>query len=98
MEPSRKLAAILAADAAGYSRLMQEDERATLTTLDAYRHVFREQIEAHQGRVVDMAGDSVLAVFESATEAVSAALEIQSALATRNEAFPEARRMRFRIG
>jgi adenylate cyclase len=97
-EGSRKLEAILAADAAGYSRLMQEDDEATVATLEAYRGVFREKIQAHRGRVVDMAGDSVLAVFEAATEGVRTAFEIQSELAQRNEGLPEARRMRFRIG
>ena len=97
-EGTRKLEAILAADVAGYSRLMQEDDEATVATLEAYRAVFREKIQAHRGRVVDMAGDSVLAVFEAATGAVRAAFEIQSVLAERNEALPEARRMRFRIG
>jgi adenylate cyclase len=97
-EGTRKLEAILAADVAGYSRLMQGDDRATVATLEAYRGVFREKIQAHHGRVVDMAGDSVLAVFEAATEAVRAASEIQSELAQRNEALPEPRRMRFRIG
>ena len=95
---SRRLTAILVADVAGYSRLMQVDDRATVATLEAYRNVFREHIEAHEGRVVDMAGDSVLAVFDSPTEAVRAAFDIQSVLATRNKAFPEERRMRFRIG
>jgi adenylate cyclase len=61
VDPSHKLAAILAADAAGFSRLMQDDEQATVTMLDASRAVFREHIEAHDGRVVDMAGDSALA-------------------------------------
>src|SRR5215468_2765660 len=97
-EGTRKLEAILAADVAGYSRLMQDDDEATVATLEAYRTVFREKIQAHHGRVVDMAGDSVLAVFEAATEAVRAAFEIQGALAGRNETLPEARRMRFRIG
>jgi adenylate cyclase len=96
-EGTRKLEAILAADVAGYSRLMQDDD-ATVATLEAYRGVFRENIQAHHGRVVDMAGDSVLAVFEAATEAVRTAFEIQAVLAERNEALPEARRMRFRIG
>ena len=82
----------------GYSRLMQDDDEATVATLEAYRAIFRETIEAHRGRVVDMAGDSVLAVFEAATGAVRAAFEIQTALAERNESLPEARRMRFRIG
>ena len=75
-EGNRKLVAILAADVAGYSRLMQDDDEATVTTLEAYRAVFRETIQAHRGRVVDMAGDSVLAVFETATGAVRAAFEI----------------------
>ena len=88
MEPIRKLAAILAADAAGYSRLMGDDEQATVSMLDACRAVFRTQIESHHGRVVDMAGDSVLAVFEAATEAVHAAFEIQGVLAERNQAIP----------
>ncbi len=95
---SRKLAAILAADVAGYSRLMQEDDRATVAMLDECRAIFRKHIEAHQGRVVDMAGDSVLAVFETATGAVQSALDIQKELAERNDPVPENRRMRFRIG
>jgi adenylate cyclase len=77
---------------------MQEDDEATVTTLEAYRAVFREKIQAYRGRVVDMAGDSVLAVFDAATAAVRAAFEIQTVLAERNEGLPEARRMRFRIG
>jgi adenylate cyclase len=97
-EGIRKLSAILAADVAGYSRLMQQDDEATVASLEAYRAVFREKIQAHRGHVVDMAGDSVLAVFDSPTEAVGAASEIQDVLAERNEALPEARRMRFRIG
>ena len=97
-EGSRKLAAILAADVAGYSRLMQDDDEATVATLEVCRRVFRENIQAHHGRVVDMSGDSVLAVFEAATGAVRAAFEIQAVLAERNEALPEGRRMRFRIG
>src|SRR5215510_16533078 len=98
LEGGRRLEAILAADAAGYSRLMGEDDEATVVTLEAYRAVCREKIQAHRGRVVDMAGDSVLAVFEAATEAVRAAFEIQTELSQRNEPLPEARRMRFRIG
>ncbi len=94
----RKLAAILAADVAGYSRLMGDDERATIATLREFREVFRERIEANGGRVVDMAGDSVLAIFDSAAGAVQAANETQADLATRNEGLPETRRMLFRIG
>ncbi len=94
----QRLAAILAADVAGYSRLMSLDERATVVALDAARAVFRLQIEANQGRVIDMAGDSVLAVFETATGAVTAALAVQLELATQTGDVPEERRMRFRIG
>lgn len=97
-ELKQRLAAILAADAAGYSRLMAGDERATVAALDAARAVFRTQIEANQGRVIDMAGDSVLAVFETATGAVLAALAIQTELRARIADVPEDRRMRFRIG
>ncbi len=96
--PKQRLAAILAADVAGYSRLMQADERATIATLNEYRGLFRAEIETHDGRVVDMAGDSVLAVFDSAIGAVSAAVAIQGELAKRNEALPEDRRMAFRVG
>lgn len=94
----QRLAAILAADVAGYSRLMGADERATITTLSEFRDVFREEIEANRGRIVDMAGDSVLAIFNSAIGAVSAAAAAQSELAKRNEGLPEDRRMLFRVG
>ena len=94
----QRLAAVLAADAAGYSRLMAADERSTVAALDAGRAVFRRHIEANQGRVIDMAGDSVLAVFETATGAVSAALAIQQEHAAATKDVPEDRRMRFRIG
>jgi len=94
----QRLAAILAADVAGYSRLMAADERATVSALDAARGIFRRLIESNQGRVVDMAGDSVLAVFDTASGAVSAALAAQEELAQAVEPLPEERRMRFRIG
>jgi adenylate cyclase len=97
-ELKQRLAAILAADVAGYSRLMAADERATVAALDSGRAVFRFQIESSQGRVIDMAGDSVLAVFETATGAVTAALAVQEELKTRAADVPENRRMRFRIG
>jgi adenylate cyclase len=64
-EGSRKLQAILAADVAGYSRLMQDNDEATVAALEASRVIFRERTHAHHGRIVDMAGDSVLAVFEA---------------------------------
>jgi len=92
------LAAILAADAEGYSRLMSADDRATISALDAARAVFRAQIESNHGRVIDMAGDSVLAVFEAATGAVSAALAVQRDLQAVAATAPEDRCMRFRIG
>ena len=94
----QRLAAILAADATGYSRLMATDERATVAALDAARAVFDSVIEAHQGRVIDMAGDSVLALFESAFGAVAAAIAIQEALNSAGATQPEERRMRFRVG
>jgi len=92
------LAAILAADVAGYSRLMEADERATVATLDAYRAVFQERVAGHGGRIVDTAGDSVLAVFLSAIGAVEAAISIQEELRVRNDTLPEDQRMNFRIG
>jgi predicted ATPase/class 3 adenylate cyclase len=88
----------MAADAAGYSRLMALDERATLAALDTARDTFRAGIEAKGGRVVDMAGDSVLAVFETAFGAVTAALAIQAQLNSASQSAPEDRCMPFRIG
>jgi adenylate cyclase len=97
-DQKRRLAAILAADVAGYSRLMAADESATVAALGRARAVFRQYIESHRGRVIDMAGDSVLAVFDLATGGVTAALVIQQALGRDASAVPEDRRMRFRIG
>ena len=97
-ELKQRLAAILAADVAGYSRLMSLDERATVAALDVARKVVRAHVESSQGRVIDMAGDSVLAVFETATGAVSAALAIQAELGKLGANLPEVGRMRFRIG
>lgn len=94
----RRLAAILAADVAGYSRLMSVDEPATVSALDRARGVFRESIQANQGRVIDMAGDSVLAVFETAAGAITSALAIQQQLHDSAQDVPEEQRMLFRIG
>ncbi len=94
----RRLMAILAADAVGYSRLMAGDEQATLASLDAARGVFQTEVASNQGRVIDTAGDSVLAVFETASGAVSAALAIQSLLTAAASAESDERRMLFRIG
>ena len=94
----RHLAAILCADVVGYSRLMGDDEEATVETLAAYREVFTERIDAQHGRVLDAKGDALLAEFHSVVEAVSAAAAIQREIARRNVELPETRRMRFRIG
>jgi adenylate cyclase len=94
----QRLAAIVVADVAGYSRLMAADERSTVAALDSARAVFRARIEANQGRLIDMAGDSVLAVFETAIGAVKAALAIQETLSAADSTLAEDRRMRFRIG
>jgi adenylate cyclase len=96
--PRRKLAAILSADVAGYSRLMENDERATLDTLKEYRSVMREHITDHDGRIVDSTGDALLAEFSSPVEAVQCATEIQRTLSARNALLPEHRRMAIRIG
>jgi adenylate cyclase len=94
----RRLAVVLSAGAVGYSRLMSEDEAGTIAALGAARSVFRERIAAGEGRVVDTAGDSVLAVFGSVVDALRAAIEIQAELQRRSEGVVEGRRMRFRIG
>jgi adenylate cyclase len=98
MDTRQRLAAILAADAAGFSRLMTLDERGTVAALDAARSVFRQGIEARQGRVVDMAGDSVLAVFDTAGGAISAALAVQQELQASGRGVPADRRLMFRVG
>ncbi|MDP6952574.1 MAG: adenylate/guanylate cyclase domain-containing protein, partial [Alphaproteobacteria bacterium] len=97
-DATRRLAAILAADVAGYSRLMGDDEAATVAALNAARGVFKRHIAAQGGRVIDTAGDSVLAVFDSVVQSVGCALAVQSELAEANAARPENRRMAFRIG
>lgn len=98
MNSHRKLTAILSADVAGYSRLMSDNERATLDTLTAYRQVIRERVERHGGRVVDAPGDALLAEFPSAVEAVECAMEAQAELGKRNAQLVEHRRMHFRFG
>jgi adenylate cyclase len=94
----RKLAAILCADVAGYSRLMRLNESATLATLTAHRTIIDSLIEQHRGRFVNSAGDSVLAEFASVVNAVECAVEIQNALQAENAKIPDDRRMEFRIG
>jgi len=94
----RKLTAIFSADVAGYSRLMGEDEAATVKTLASYREVMASLIKQHRGRVVDSPGDNVLAEFVSVVDAVQCAVAVQKELQTRNAELPENRRMEFRIG
>src|ERR1700680_3260661 len=94
----RKLTAILCADVHGYSRLMGEDEEATLRTLTSHRKLIDSQIEQHHGRFVNSAGDSVLAEFASVVEAVNCAVDIQSGLKGENAKLRSERRMEFRIG
>jgi adenylate cyclase len=94
----RKLTAILSADVEGYSRLMGEDEDATIRTLTTYRELMSTLIHKHRGRVVDSPGDNLLAEFTSVVDAVRCAVEIQEELRVRNADLPENRRMEFRIG
>jgi adenylate cyclase len=94
----RKLTAILSADVKGYSRLMGEDDEATVRTITAYREVITEVVQKHRGRVVDSPGDNILAEFASVIDAVGSAVEIQEELRIRNAELPEDRKMEFRIG
>jgi adenylate cyclase len=94
----RKIAAIFAADIAGYSKLVAEDEEETLRRLASYRAVMDDFIARAGGRIFNTAGDAVLAEFPSAVEAVRCAIDIQESLRTRNMAYPASRQMSFRIG
>ena len=94
----RKLTTILAADVEGYSRLMRSDEEATLKTLGEYREIIDRLIARHDGRVFSTGGDSVLAEFGSAVEAVRCAISWQEEIAGRNAALADDRQMKFRIG
>jgi adenylate cyclase len=95
----RRLAAILAADVAGYSRLMDNDEEGTLTALKACRReLIDPKISEHRGRIVKTTGDGALVEFASAVDAVRCSMEIQRAMAERNAAIPEDGRIEFRIG
>ncbi len=93
----RKLTAILSADVKGYSRLMGEDEEATIRTLTVYREVMTALMQ-HRGRVVDSPGDNLLAEFASAVDAVQGAVAIQHELQSRNIELPHERKMQYRIG
>jgi len=94
----RKLTAILSADVEGYSRLMGDDEEATVRTLTSYREVLSTLIQQHNGKVLDSPGDNLLAEFASVVDAVQCAVAVQKEIHTRNEELPENRRMQFRIG
>src|SRR3984893_13151721 len=94
----RKLAAIFAADVEGYSRLMGRDEVGTLQTLTAYRVIVDRLITSHRGRIFNTAGDSLVADFASAVDAVQCAVEVQEATAKENADRPAGEQMRFRIG
>jgi len=94
----RKLTALLSADVAGYSRLMGEDEAATVITLKTHREIITEKVEAFKGRVVDSSGDNTLSEFGSIVDAVSCAVAIQEGLRAENDKLPENRKMIFRIG
>ena len=94
----RKLTAILSADVAGYSRLMGDDEAATVSTLKSHRNLISDKIQSYNGRVIDSPGDNILAEFRSIVDAVSCAVEIQVGLREQNDKLPENRKMVFRIG
>jgi adenylate cyclase len=94
----RKLTAILSADVEGYSRLMGDDEEATVRTITAYREVMATLIQQHNGKVLDSPGDNLLAEFVSVVDAVQCAVAVQKEINARNTELPENRKMRFRIG
>jgi len=94
----RKLTTIFSADVVGYSRLMEDNEEATIQTLSIYRNSMSTIIEQHRGRVVDMTGDNLMAEFSSVVDAVKCAVETQKEISERNADLPENRRMLFRIG
>jgi adenylate cyclase len=94
----RRLAAILVADIAGYSALMGADDEGTVAALKGHQAVILPVVEAHGGRIIDLAGDGILAQFPSALGAVEAAIEMQAAMQSRNEGVAPERMMQFRIG
>src|SRR6201987_1810233 len=99
MPPVRRLTAILAADVAGYSRLMGADEEGTHERLKAHlRDLVNPKIAEHRGRIVKNTGDGFLAEFASAVDAVRCAVEVQRGMADREPEVPEERRVKFRIG
>jgi hypothetical protein len=94
----RKLTAILSSDVVGYSRLMGDNEVATVSTLKSRRNLISEKVQAFNGRVVDIPGDNLLAEFRSIVDAVKCAVAIQERLRAENDKLPDSRKMHFRIG
>ena len=94
----RKLTTIFSADVVGYSRLMEDNEEATIQALNTYRNSMSTLVQQHRGRVVDMTGDNLMAEFFSVVDAVKCAVETQKELSDRNADLPENRQMFFRIG
>ena len=94
----RKITAIMSSDVVGYSKLMGDDEAATVKTLESYKGVMSALIDQHRGRVIDSPGDNMLSEFASVVDAVQCAVAIQKELNSRNAELPENRKMRFRIG
>src|SRR6266478_10057939 len=95
----RRLAAILAADVVGYSRLMEHDEAGTLAALKSRRReILQPAVSKHHGRIVKLMGDGVLVEFGSAVNAVQCAVELQEAMAASNTTVPEDRRIMLRVG
>jgi adenylate cyclase len=94
----RRLVAILAADVSGYTRLMSQDEAGTLSALAAARDIMDGLISSHGGRIANTAGDSVLAEFSSAVDAVQCAVTVQERLEKVNSGIAKERRLQFRIG
>jgi adenylate cyclase len=94
----RKITAIMSSDVVGYSKLMGDDEAATVKTLEVYKSVMSALIDQHRGRVIDSPGDNMLSEFASVVDAVQCAVAIQKELNSRNAELPENRKMRFRIG
>src|SRR5438067_12516714 len=95
----RRLAAVLAADVAGYSRLMEADEEGTLAKLKAIRReLSNPKIAEHRGRIVKTTGDGMLLEFASVVDAVRCAVEVQRAMSERNAGVPPAKRIEFRVG
>jgi adenylate cyclase len=93
----RKLTAILSADAAGYSRLMGQDEAQTVLTLTAYRDIMAELVKQYRGRVIDSPGDNILAEFVSVVDAVQCAVAAQNEFKARNAELAEVRRMHHKV-